>query len=127
MKLTKLSFALPLTLFLAGCAPSYVNLTPRSAPRTATEVYPFEVEWKTMRTGANNANVKAYVVIDDRLYPMTRVANTENRFEGSAPVAGDRFNVPYKFKLDYHYPGLPERIASSDWSPEYRLVLPQGR
>lgn len=126
MNLLKLFRILPVALLLAGCAPSYVNLTPRHMPRTATETYPFEVEWKTMRTGANNANVRAYVVIDEQLFPMTRVPNTENRFEGTAPIAAGRFNVPYKFKLDYHYPGLPERIVSSDWSPEYRLVLPQG-
>jgi hypothetical protein len=124
MNLTKLFSVVPLVGVLVGCAPSYVNLTPRSVPRRATDVYPFEVEWKTRRTGANNAAVRAYVVIDDQLYPLARVPNTENRFEGSAPISANRVNVPYKFKLDYQYPGLPERIASSDWSPEYRLTLP---
>lgn len=109
---------------LAGCAPHYVNLTPNALPRTATHDYPFEVEWQTRRSGANNADVRAYVVIDQQFFPLQRVPQTENRFEGRAPIPGDRHTVLYRYKFDYFYPGMPGKVVSSDWSPEYRLTLP---
>ncbi len=109
-----------------GCTPTYVNLTPNRAPREANDQYRFEVQWHTRRSGANNPGVKAYVVIDQGLYPMTRIPNTDGRFEGYAPVGTERSVVPYRFKFDYDYPGLPQRVPSSDWSPECRLNLPQN-
>jgi len=108
---------------LAGCAPHYVNLTPNSLPRADAHDYPFEVEWQTRRSGANNAEVRAYVVIDKQLFPLQRIPQTENRFEGRAPVPRDRQTVLYRFKFAYSYPGLPGKAVSSDWSPEYRLKL----
>lgn len=117
---------LALVAVLAGCAPSYVNLTPRTAPRSSIHRYRFEVEWETRRSGANNSEVRAYVVVDQALHPMVRVPNTENRFEGEVPIPGNRTHVPYRFKFDYDYPGLPRRVVSSDWSPEYLFSLPQN-
>lgn len=117
---------LALVAVLAGCAPSYVNLTPRTAPRSSTHLYRFEVEWETRRSGANNSEVRAYVVVDHALHPLVRVPNTANRFEGEVPIPQDRIHIPYRFKFDYYYPGLPRRVASSDWSPEYLFSLPQN-
>lgn len=113
-----------LAVFLAGCAPHYVNLTPNSLPRAASNDYPFEVEWQTRRSGANNSEVRGYVVIDQQFFPLQRVPQTENRFEGRAPIPTGRHTVLYRYKFDYHYPGMPGKVISSDWSPEYRLKLP---
>ncbi len=124
MKGPKSALALLLAGLWAGCAPHYVNLTPASAPRSATQDYPFEVEWQIRRTGANNAEVRAYVVIDQQFYPLQRVPQTENRFEGRVPIAADRHTILYRYRFDYLYPSLPGKVASSDWSPEYRLTLP---
>lgn len=109
---------------LSGCAPHYVNLTPDLLPRAATHDYPFEVEWQTRRSGANNPEVRAYVVIDQQFFPLQRVPQTENRFEGRAPISGGCQTMLYRYKFDYFYPGLPGKVVSSDWSPEYRLKLP---
>lgn len=117
---------LSVVAILAGCAPSYVNLTPRTAPRSSANLYRFEVQWETRRTGANNPDVRAYVVMDQALHPLARVPNTENRFEGEVPIPADRAHVPYRFKFDYYYPGLPNPVINSDWSPEYLLSLPQN-
>lgn len=113
-----------LTGLLAGCAPHYVNLTPNFFPRAASHDYPFEVEWQTRRTGANNPDVRAYVIIDQQFFPLQRVPQTENRFAGHAPIPADRYIVPYRYKFDYFYPGMPGKVVSSDLSPEYRLTLP---
>jgi len=110
-------------LSLAGCVPGYVNLTPGLQPRNEAHVYPFEVQWSTIRRGANSREVRAYVMVADQLYPMTRVPNTVNRFEGLVPLPPGKTHIPYRYKFDYHYPMLPDRVESSDWSPEYLLVL----
>lgn len=125
MKFAPLLSAILLGSLLAGCAPTYVNLTPRNQPREESSVYPFEVQWDTRRRGAQNSDVRAYVMVDEQLYPLTRVQGTDNRFEGKVPLPPGKSYIPYKFKFDYHYPGLPNRLLGSDWSPEYRLVLPQ--
>jgi hypothetical protein len=127
MKFAKLAMMVLIGSLLAGCVSSYVNLTPRNQPRDPAEVYPFEVQWTNPRSGANNAEVRAYVLIDETLHPLARVPGTENRFEGKVPLPPGRTYVPYRFKFDYHYPGLPQKVLNSDWSPEYRLVVPPGQ
>jgi hypothetical protein len=64
------------------------------------------------------------VVIDHQLFPLRRVPQTENRFEGRARIPLDRHTVLYRYKFDYFYPGIPARVVSGGWSPEYRLTLP---
>ena len=114
-----------LAAVLAGCAPRYVNLTPRQLPRTPENVHLFEVQWDTPRTGADNAEVKAYVVMGTEFHPMRRVPNTAGRWEARVPLPPDRASVPYYYKFDYTYPGSPHRVSASDRSPEYRLTVPR--
>ena len=111
-------------LVVAGCAPSYVNLTPRTVPPVASTVYPFEVQWTSPRRGANNANVAANVVIGTNFFPMTRVPNTTDRWEARIPLPPGQDTVTYYYKFDYEYPGLPKRIEASDRSVEYKITLP---
>lgn len=112
-------------LLLAGCAPTSVsNLTPRTVPVTATRTYPFEVTWDTSRRGVKAEAVKAYVVIDGTLYPMTKVPVVFNRWEALVPIPEGRTYVPYKYRFDYVIPGVASRMPTSEWSPEYRLVVP---
>jgi len=110
---------------VTGCAPNYVNLTPRQLPRTPESVHPFEVQWGTPRTGANNAEVKAYVVVAGDFYPMRRIPNTVDRWEARVPLPPDRASVPYYYKFDYTYPGSPHRVSASDRSPEYHVTVPR--
>lgn len=112
-------------LLLAGCAPTTVsNLTPRSVPANPTRTYPFEVTWDTSRKGVKSEEVKAFVVIDNTLYPMTRVPVAHNRWEALIPISEGRTYVPYKYRFDYIIPGITSKTRTSEWSPEYRLVLP---
>jgi hypothetical protein len=110
--------------FVAGCAPNYVNLTPTKVTPTPEKVYPFEVQWDSPRRGANNASVQAYVVIGTNFFPMTRIPNTPNRWEARVPLPPELTVVPYRFKFDYTYPGLPKSEIASDRSPEYQIGVP---
>ncbi len=120
----KFASVVALGLVVAGCAPSYVNLTPHTVPPVTGSVYPFEVQWTSPRRGANNANVEASVVIGTNFFPMTRVPNTANRWEARIPLPPGRSTVNYYYKFDYEYPGLPKRIESSDRSMEYMISVP---
>ncbi|HTH48845.1 MAG TPA: hypothetical protein VMB21_15130, partial [Candidatus Limnocylindria bacterium] len=93
-------------------------------PPVSGSVYPFEVQWNSPRRGANNANVSATVVVGTNSFPMTRVPNTVNRWESHVALPTGQSVVPYYFKFDYDYPGLPKRIEASDRSPEYTLTVP---
>ena len=120
----KFGSLIALTLVVAGCAPNYVNLTPRTVPPVTGSVYPFEVQWTSPRRGANNANVTASVVVGTTSFPMTRVPNTVNRWEARVALPAGRAEVPYYYKFDYDYPGLPKRIEASDCSAVYTLTVP---
>jgi hypothetical protein len=112
------------TVLLAGCVSSDVsNLTPRTLPASVSRSYPFEVTWDSKRRGVSSDDVKAYVMVDQVLYPMNRVPNTENRWEARVPLPEGKTYVPYKFKFDYTYPGVTSRFLQSEWSGEYRLVV----
>jgi hypothetical protein len=113
-------------LLLGGCtASSSKNLTPRTIPLTPTRTYPFEIEWDSVRRGVRPEDVRAFVMVDQQLYPMTPVPVARNRWEAQIPVAEGRTYVPYKYKFEYRYPGVTTRHSTSVWSPEYRLVIPQ--
>ena len=120
----KFASVIALAVVVAGCAPSYVNLTPHTVPPVTGSVYPFEVQWTSPRRGANNANVTATVVLGTNSFPMTRVPNTINRWEARVALPAGRPVVPYYFKFDYDYPGLQNRIEASDRSMEYTLTVP---
>jgi len=113
-------------LLAAGCAPTSVNLTPSHPPAAPTGLYPFEVQWDSPRRGIQAENLKAYVVIGTNLFPMTRVANTPNRWEALAPLPPGRTYVPYHYKFDYSYPEIRKSALASDLSEEYHIVVPRN-
>jgi hypothetical protein len=122
----KLVFAALLAVIAAGCSPKYVNLTARRVPRAVESVYPFEVQWENPRRSGEKAEVKAYVVIDNQVFPMTRIPNTENRWEARIPLPAEKSFIPYRFKFDYEYLGNTGTVQSSDRSPEYYIIVPKS-
>jgi len=123
MKVCRFVLALGTIVLLAGCAPTYTNLTPRNAVRTSADVYHFEVQWDTSRRGVNGPDVRGYVVISENLYPMQRIGGTTDRWEADAPVPRDQPVVPYRYKFDYTYPTLTQRLPDSAFSPPYFLNM----
>lgn len=95
-------------------------------PAAPTRIYNFEASWDSMRRGTNPDDVKAWVDMDGRLYPMTKVPVARNRWEAAIPVSEGRTYVPYKYRFDFKYPGVTSKSVESVWSPEYRLVIPDA-
>ncbi|KAB2673293.1 MAG: hypothetical protein DVB31_04030 [Verrucomicrobia bacterium] len=112
-------------LLLAGCASEVSNLTPRAVQISPTRTYSVEVTWDSRRRGVKNDEVKAWVMVDQTLYPMNRVPHTVNRWEARIPVPEGKTYVPYKFKFEYMVPEITTRTLQSEWSQEYRLVVAQ--
>jgi len=125
MNVRPFALTLGLALLGSGCAPSYTNLTPRSAPLAGPDLHHFEVQWDTSRRGANGPDVKAYVVVGESLYPLQRIPGTPDRWEGDAPIPKDKTIIPYRFKFDYTFPTITQRLPQSDYSPPYFLELSQ--
>jgi len=48
-----------------------------------------------------------------------------NRWEARVPIAPGRTYVPYRFRIDFLEPNLGNATYNSEWSQEYRLVVPQ--
>ena len=121
----KLSASLAAACLAAGCTTGTTNLTPRTVPAQPDSIYSFEVQWESPRRGSTSANAAAYVMVDARLFPMNRVPKSVNRWEAAVPLPPGETYVPYKYKFDFWYPGLGRSIlTNSQWSPEYRLVVP---
>lgn len=114
-----------LAVVAAGCTPKYMNLTSRRVPRVSESVYPFEVQWDTPRRVASNAEVKAFVVVDTQIYPMTKIPNTANRWEAQVPLPAEKTYIPYRFKFEYDYLGNTGQVHASDRSPEYYIIVPR--
>ena len=109
----------------AGCTSNTTNLTPRTGPAQPDSIYSFEVQWESPRRGSTAAKSAAYVMVGSRLFPMSLVPNSQNRWEAAVPLPQGETYVPYKYKFDFWYPGLGRGVlTNSEWSPEYRLVVP---
>ncbi|MFM7102584.1 MAG: hypothetical protein ACKO3N_15600, partial [Verrucomicrobiota bacterium] len=81
----------PWVFLLAGCSSTHTsNFTPRSIPLTPARTYPFEAEWDSIRRGVDPAKVKAWVVVDNQLYPMNRVPVAPRRWEAQVPIVEGR-------------------------------------
>jgi len=100
-----------------------VNLTPRNAASTANGVHHFEVEWDSSLRGANNPEVQAFVMIGEELFPLQRIPDTTDRWEGDVPIPTDQPVVSYRYKFDYSRPGIRARVVESELSPVYFLDL----
>jgi hypothetical protein len=119
------------TVVLAGCAEvsttkvSNTNLTPRTIPTDAGSTYLFETTFESIRRSVDPSSVKAWVMLETQLYPMARVPNTLDRFEALVPLPPGKTYLVYKYKFEFSYPGLGTHEVNSDWSQEYRMVVPQ--
>ncbi|MCW5557367.1 MAG: hypothetical protein KIT22_06010 [Verrucomicrobiae bacterium] len=98
-----------------------VNLTPRNATSTVNGVHHFEVQWNSSLRGANNPEMQAHVMIGEDLFPLQRIPNTTDRWEGDVPIPSDRPVISYRYKFDYTRPGIGARIVESELSPTYFL------
>ena len=111
-----------LPLLLAGCG-TMNNLTPTQQKRSATGLYPFEVEWVSRQQSLRPESIKAYVVIDFDYYPMQLTPMLPHRWETLVPIAADKKNVNFRYKFDYEYNAIPVPANDSTLSPPYQLHI----
>ena len=109
----------------AGCASRVTNLTPTTAPAETSGLYHFETEWDTNQRSVNlrRDDIKAYVVIDQKFYPMSRVPRMEDRWEANVPIPDASVPVYYYYKWDYGQAGFGQVNPNSFRSPLYRLQV----
>jgi hypothetical protein len=122
----KLSLCGPLLvslLLLAGCTTTITNLTPSTAKRSPTGLYPFEVELDTRQYCIRRDTLAPYVVVSDQVYAMKPTLGLKNRWETVVPVPADREFVNYRFKFNYKTRSIPEPRPSSKLSRPFQLQV----
>ena len=113
-----------LGLLVVGCANTAItNLTPSHYPRNDAGVYTVEVELDTHQQTVQHHSLTPSVVVGMNSYPMRRTLKTENRWEGSVPVARGQENVQYHFKFDFDYNRFGTPGRDSKLSPQYELQI----
>lgn len=118
-------FAIALVgLLVSGCASTTLtNLTPSQYVRNETGVYTVEVELATSQQSLQHHTITPSVVIGLDTYPLRRTLKTDNRWEGSIPVAKGKDFVSYHFKFDYDYSRFGQPGRDSKLSPGYELKI----
>lgn len=111
-------------LLVSGCANTTItNLTPSQYVRNETGVYTVEVELTSKQQSLQHHTISPTVVIGLDAYPMRRTLKTENRWEGTIPVAKGKDFVSYHFKFDYDYSRFGQPGRDSKLSPGYELKI----
>jgi hypothetical protein len=112
-----------LTVMLAGCASTITNLTPTTASRNASGMYPIEVAWDTQDETVRPNSLKPYVVQDFETYPMRPTLGISNRWETVILIPTNQSFVTYHIRFDYEYNAWGRPRKNSKLSPGYRLEI----
>jgi len=109
---------------LSGCASSSItNLTPRTQPRNAENVYPIEIEFASNLRTIRKESVRPYVQIGRDNYLMRQTPVVNNRWETLVPVGAAEDLVNYRVKVDFKYNSIPEPKPNSVLSGYYQLQI----
>lgn len=114
----------------AGCSSRVTNLTPSGLPREEGGLYHFETEWETTQRSVElrASDIRAWVVVDQKAYPMQRVPKMTNRWEADLVLPKDKAVLYYFYKWDYLTAGWGHNNVNSRRSQQYRLeVLGAGQ
>jgi len=112
-----------LPLMLAGCATTFMNLTPLRQPRNANNLYPVEVAFTTRQQSLQWETIKPQVVVGSEFIPMHPTPLMKNRWEALVPVPAGAREVRYQYKFDFQYNAFGPRQADSAKSPSYTLRI----
>ncbi|MGV3774080.1 MAG: hypothetical protein ACO1QB_14360 [Verrucomicrobiales bacterium] len=112
-----------LGLFMSGCSTTITNLTPRQAPRSDANIYPFEVVFESTQNSLKKETIKASVLVGLEEYPMQKTPLLENRWEALVPVPPGENFVYYRYKFVYDYRAIPQPKQGSKRSPQYQLEI----
>ncbi len=117
--------ALAAATLAAGCTSTITNLTPSALPREASGLYQFEAEWTTTQRSRDlrQDTIEAYVVADQKMYPMERVPRIQDRWEAHVPIPPGTNVLYYQFKWDYGTAGFGRTVPNSLRSQTYRVEI----
>ncbi len=114
-----------LMLATAGCASHITNLTPSIVPRANSGLYHFEAEWTSNQRSRQlrQDQIRGFVVVDEKFYPMARVPRMPDRWESEVPIPAGENPVFYYYKWDYGTAGFGGIHPNSLRSQSYRLEI----
>jgi hypothetical protein len=122
--ITRLLPVVLLPMLLAGCATtSLTNLTPTTQPRNPSGQYLVEMELDSRQQSLRHPSIVPSVFIGFDSYKMTPTLKMTNRWEAYIPVAADKTNVIYHFKVSYDYNRFGQPGKGSRMSSEYKLIV----
>lgn len=109
----------------AGCSSRITNLTPSVMPREKSGLYHFEGQWTSTQRSRElrQQDIRGYVVVDNKFYPMERVPLMANRWESEVPIPDTHRPIFYYFKWDYGTAGFGRDHPNSIRSELYRLEI----
>jgi hypothetical protein len=110
-------------LLLPGCTTTITNLTPKTAKRNVTGLYPFEVVLDTCQRSIRGSTLEPYVIIGDNSYPMQPTPQVDNRWETLVQIPAGKEFINYRFKFNYEYNSIPKAKRGSKLSAPYQLHL----
>ncbi len=117
-------FLLLFSLLLSGCATSLItNLTPSRQPRSASGLYPIEMEFDTNQRTLREASLTPMVVVGFEAYPMRQTPKLPSRWEAVVPLPKDQQVLHYHFKVDYRYNAFGNPQKGSKLSSGYTLEI----
>jgi hypothetical protein len=123
MNLKKFLPLLP-ALLLTGCASTFTRLTPLEQPRNPNNLYPVEVQFNSPQQSLRKDSIKAYVLVNGELYPLTPEPMVQDRWQGFVPVPPGADAVNFRFKFDYLYNAFGKAPQpNSAWSSTYHLQI----
>lgn len=116
---------LPWLAVATGCSTRVTNLTPSVLPREASGLYHFESEWTSTQRSLElrSADIKGYVVVDHKFYPMERVPQMTNRWEAEVPLTNNPVYYLFKWNYETAAMGRGRSNPNSFRSQEYRLEI----
>lgn len=123
MNFRKAIGALAAIVLLVGCTTTITNLTPSHVPRSADNLYPFEVALDSSQATIQENTIQASVVIGEEVYPMRSVEKLKNRWETAVQIPAATNYVYYRYKFEYNYAKVGGSGKSSRLSPTYQLEI----
>src|SRR5688572_9943483 len=115
--------ALAAMVLLTGCSTTITNLTSSHVPRTADNLYPFEVALETSQASMKENSLQAFVLLGADVYPMRPVEMLKNRWETAVPIPASTNYVYYRYKFEYLYDRVGGPGKNSRLSTTYQLEI----
>jgi hypothetical protein len=68
--------------------------------------------------------IKASILVDGKIIPMTREASVKNRWEGYLPVPAGQNSITYRFLFDYKVNNFsPQPKPETEYSAPFTLRI----